>query len=246
MRAQLERVLSDFDNDDELLVYADMLTQWGNPLGKFIALQMLAEPTKQQLGNALQFAQKHRSALAGALDEFVARKDRGYARGFLTRCRLKRSASLADLVAVSGSRSLLELDLSHNRTVKLRLLRTLKQLNVLYLDYTTITSLENLARLTALTHLDLRGCKTSNLAPLAGLPKLSYLGLAETNVRDLRPLANLSGIEHLDLANTRVIDLAPLTGLTKLVGLDLRGTQVDISQFEMLQKSLNGQVSVRH
>lgn len=52
LQKQLERVYADPESDVERQRYADMLTSGGNPRGEFISLQLLANPTVDELNRA--------------------------------------------------------------------------------------------------------------------------------------------------------------------------------------------------
>jgi hypothetical protein len=84
-------------------------------------------------------------------------------------------------------------------------------------------------RLENLEHLDMSGCKVSDLGPLSSLTTLKHLSLSASLRRprrckpvDLRPLATLAALENLDLSLcTGVLDFRPLATLTTLRRLNL-------------------------
>ncbi|MDX2010832.1 MAG: TIGR02996 domain-containing protein [Myxococcaceae bacterium] len=65
-------------------VFADWLTERGDPRGEFIALQLAPTPTAAQQARLSALLARHGRAWAGALDPFLDKKDRVFTRGFLS------------------------------------------------------------------------------------------------------------------------------------------------------------------
>lgn len=227
LQAQLDRVLANVGDDDECLVYADMLMEVGDPRGELIVLQLLEEPNAQQKRRIAEFIRKHGRALAGPLDKLMETKKRRFNRGFISACTSStRRHALPELLTYPIATCLTRLTVGCPEESDLEPVARLGRLEHLQLRETKVSDLGPLAGLANLEHLGLYGTQVSQLTPLASLAKLATLQLGRTRVFDLTPLAGLAKLVTLQLEETDVSDLGPLAGLTRLVSLQLEDTQV--------------------
>ncbi len=76
------------DDDDLRRVYADFLTERGDPRGELLAAQLSADSTPERARRAQALLDAHGAAWAGPLDGWLETKRRAFERGFLARGRI--------------------------------------------------------------------------------------------------------------------------------------------------------------
>lgn len=219
LQAQLARVLGNLDDDDELLVYADMLTESGHPRGEFIMLQLLSDPDAHQVARMHTLLEENIERWLGTLYDFADEGQVEFNRGFPTACSFRSywvdHEHLRALSSIAGT------------------------LEILDLTDTDASDLTPLCALVKLKSLNLKYSEVVDVQPLSRLTALKDLNLDCTDVSDLSPLAGLINLETLSLEKTQVSDLEPLAGLCKLKELNLRSVlTVPVSQIETLRRSL--------
>ena len=98
----------------------------------------------------------------------------------------------------------------------------MERLQKLYLQDCQLTSadVDAISRYKNLTHLTMRNCGLSTVAPLSALSKLEYLDLSNNALRNLTPLSKLSALTELYLNANAVTDLSALSDLAQLTVLD--------------------------
>jgi uncharacterized protein (TIGR02996 family) len=87
--ALLAAVYADPDDDAARAVYADFLSQRGDPRGEFIALQLLSSPTAEQRRRANALRDEHAREWVGSLAPVLAKTELEFRRGFLSACACK-------------------------------------------------------------------------------------------------------------------------------------------------------------
>lgn len=96
----LENVILNPKDDAARLVYADALTERGNPLGEFIALQVEGSPKSLKRSNAL--LKKHSASWFGPLS--LVLKQPHFDRGFLVEAELAQNAAAVPEVWAEAAR----------------------------------------------------------------------------------------------------------------------------------------------
>ena len=91
------------DDDAARLVYADFLTEQGDPRGEFISLQCQAAPTKAQQKRAWALLAEHRVAWVGKLRQVVLADSVVFERGFPAWVELKFDLRVRDLGGLVGA-----------------------------------------------------------------------------------------------------------------------------------------------
>ena len=199
LQAQLERVLHDLYCEDEFLVYADMLSEIGDPRGEFIVLEMLSEPNDKQQRRMSVLQRRHLVEFTGPLAAITLRNSWVFSWGFLSSCTFAKGASLQPALEHPLARFLEVIDFERG-----------------------IDDIGPLALLTGLRDLDLHGCRMTDLAPIAGLPHLTELSLYGGEVKNLEPLAKLTKLTSLTISGCRTTDLLPILDLPELTVLTFR------------------------
>jgi uncharacterized protein (TIGR02996 family) len=100
--ALLEQVLRVPELDEPRLVYADWLSERGDPRGEFIALQ-LARGDEAATRRASALLRQHQASWLGALDGVLTHVS--FVRGFLDGCALAQNAAATQAVWAEAARS---------------------------------------------------------------------------------------------------------------------------------------------
>jgi uncharacterized protein (TIGR02996 family) len=87
--ALLAAIYADPEDDGPRAVYADHLTESGDPRGEFITLQLQKTLTAAQKKRMSALLAKHERAWIGPLEPVIAKEDVAFRRGFLSGCKVK-------------------------------------------------------------------------------------------------------------------------------------------------------------
>lgn len=244
MKKQLwEAVLESPDNIDARLVYADALTEEGDPRGEFISLQCRMAANRLR-GAALKAAKArefelldaHREEWFGPLEKWLRERD-SYAlghvkveRGFVTECKLwVREAD--DVGVLFKKAPLLEsLKLFGAETSSLSALQGLRHLEAASDVSTSMLSfISSGARFDRLTHLELVGIEGEHEAKFGHLASLKTL-VCDAVATSVSLPASLESLTWND-------DETPLTkiAMPSLRKLALSRLQVDVDVTKLLQ-----------
>lgn len=154
------------------------------------------------------------------------------------------SCPVADLGALAGMNTLVQLDVTSTRITSVASLAGLAALTELYMGHTDVGDLSILATIPLLKILEIDGLTylpdfsdlpsllnlselyadyvgISNLAPIAQLPKLTVLYLRGNGITDVSPLAALPVLRSLYLEGNQVQDYRSLAVIPTLRSLDL-------------------------
>lgn len=135
---------------------------------------------------------------------------------------------LDNIDALTGSKYLIEADLSGNNIESLEPLKANTKLEELYINANKITDLTPLSRLTALEKLHCgKNKEISSLAPLRGMYNLVELDVFNTNVATLKDIVGLKKITRLDISYTKINSLLPMRHLKYLTYLAFSGNNLD-------------------
>lgn len=85
----LRRIFERPTDDAARLVYADFLSERGDLRGELIALQFKTKPTGREQRRIRELVRQHGRAWLGEIEPAIEPKSEGFARGFLSNCRLK-------------------------------------------------------------------------------------------------------------------------------------------------------------
>lgn len=140
LQAQLDRVLSNPDDDAEHLVYADMLTEAGDTRGEFIVLQLLSDPSEQQARRIDELIKTHATSFTGRLEDLLSKRLPIFNRNFLVDLDL-HSTNVFDLTPLAEFKNLELLDVGSTEVFDLDALQGLTKLKGLDLSYTEVFDL---------------------------------------------------------------------------------------------------------
>ncbi len=199
--------------------YADALTGQGKPLGEFISLQLLADPTEEELARASELLREHRANWLGDIAPHLWEgvlgpgfRDLGsqFERGFLRVCSLHSNVRSEE----------------HAVVVRSPLLRTIDTFRVLSLD--SLTELTPLARCRALRHVEVAlDLEEASVEVIRDFPHLRSLVLVVPDGTCCDALAELRELEDLELVGKT--SLEPLRMLPQLRKLDIYNAVSDLS-----------------
>lgn len=137
--------------------------------------------------------------------------------------------------AFRGQENLESLLLEENyRLTSIGEVRTLANLQDLFMNDTAVSDISPLTNLTKLDYIRMEGCPVSDLTPLANKTELTHLNLGNRSgkgqISDISPLQSCHKLYWLELRGNQVQDISALAGKSELHLLDLRQNQVrDIS-----------------
>lgn len=111
------------------------------------------------------------------------------------------------------------LSVEDDKDITVESLKTLKKLDIHYLE---VRDLEGIQYCTNLENLFLTDCKLNDISKISGLKNLKSLNLSLNNISDLTPLEGLTNLENLNLEKCNVSkSLEALSKLTNLRTLNL-------------------------
>ena len=145
-------------------------------------------------------------------------------------CEEDRSIENVDVLVGLPALQVVALEGTSVRDVSV--LRSLGELEDLYLSETPIESLESVAEL-KLQFLEISETAIVDLSPLATMKGLKVLRFTGTKISDLSPLAGLESLEEIDALDSKVADLSPLSALPAL--RELRVMDCPVKSIEPLR-----------
>lgn len=213
--ALLSAVCEEPEADDRRAVYADYLTEVGDPRGEFIALQLANADKPRMSTRESQLLRRHLDEWVAPLGE-VLEPQPVFRRGFLARCRTKKGADLEALVGHPLWSTTEHLETDEPRLITHPSMRCLRSLGV---SFVTLRRLceggAPLPKIGALT-VRLSGCP----------PKLHAMVTGSTILPSLRALTVIhkslgGGQEWSWLVGTKL--MAPVRDLTVVTDFDRHG-----------------------
>jgi len=126
------------------------------------------------------------------------------------------NAFINQAISLTTLHSIGALNISGINQINFKIIRQLKNLEILRFDDKTITDLSPLKDFSRLWSLYFARTQVNDLSPLSELYNLESLFFWNTQVNDLSPLKDLSQLRELYISDTKISDLSPLKGLQHL------------------------------
>jgi uncharacterized protein (TIGR02996 family) len=208
----LDAILADPTDDGARAVYADALTQAGDPRGEFITLQLAGDEGLR----VSQLRKRHQKKWLGELGAVVNKTWIGWRRGFLARATLR--LTLPKLKAVASSK--------HWATVE--------EIDLIASDprdtwkAAFVTLLEHLPSLTKITSAKVRVLRWIPPATAARLEELSYVELLSGELAEV--LAIAAGMPRL-----RGLGMSPRARSDEPLNLDALARSPLLARLEWLE-----------
>ncbi len=125
------------------------------------------------------------------------------------------------------SKTFYEENLSYGTLESLDDLRTMENLEQLYLFAQPLADLSPLEDLVRLNHLEAKQCNILSAAPLTDLPRLKVLQLFDNPIEDFSSFQKMKSLRFLDIGNNSLSNLSQLGGaMPELRSLGIHRTQV--------------------
>ncbi len=246
--ALVSAMLADPTDRDAYLVYADWLSEQGDPQGELIATAVAAhaEPKKQR-----KLKMKATQLLAGFIEsrcvsEFpqLAHRFRAYQLGDHERSPDKLSTSKVGMITwrwgVITSIGTWEWPAKWQaQTLALLASPLARFAQFIYLRGTPIVDLSPIGAMRSLQEMELIGCtELTDLSPIAGLLDLWKLELQRSAVVELGPLAANRALRYVNVERTKVRSLRALHALPKLWEVWCQETGVTEVEAEALRVAM--------
>jgi len=142
---------------------------------------------------------------------------------------------ITNLAGLEKCQNLAALDLSKNKIIDLRPLKTLTKIQSLSLADNQIEDLSPLAEINALQYLELSRNRVKNVQTLRSLTNLASLYLSHNQITDISPVVKLPRLASLYLDHNQIRAIPAINGLTGLFTLSFNDNAIaDLSPLEGL------------
>lgn len=135
----------------------------------------------------------------------------------------KYNYGIYNIEYLSGLKKLQFLRIQYANISDISFLRTLTNLQTLYLDHNLIDNIEPLKKLLDLKHLRLKSNQIFDITVLTSLNELEVLQLGTNSITNVVPLHSLTKLRNLDLSYNYINNISALRNLSNLKVLKLGG-----------------------